>query len=662
MLFLRWFLSCLGALGSLLFAVPYAFSLPPSQSKALEELGRLSLEELMRVDVTTVAGRNQEWFRTPAALTVLTASDLRQAGVRTLLDAMRLVPGMFVSRSQSSFGRANARGFSGAALPAPRNLVLIDGRTVYDPLFGGVFWDVQDVVLEDIERIEVIRGPGATLWGPNAVNGVINIITKRAFDTQGGLLDSGVGTFEQGWATIRYGAKLGERTAGRVYLKYFERDSFDAPAGVDALDDWSMVRGGFRVDADDAVFGADLTLQGDLYGTPTLGAQRRVPVPNAHLQYEVLQGDDEARGGNVLARLTRALGGNESLSMQAYYDRTDRERVGGFEVERDTWDIDARHEFLWGNSHELIWGAGFRSSRDEVAFGRDVAVDSSERTLNLFSAFVQNTSTITEELRLMLGSKLTHYSITDWEAQPSARLSWMPSDQHTFWAAVSRPVRQPSRIEVDGNFILGIVDPGILAGGAPTGQFVEASTRGSGITTDFEHLVAYELGYRARPVEGLTLAVSTYFNDYSQLISAPPGQLGFISNDGEGKSYGVETAVSWRPVNPLRLQATYAHQTTEHDGPILQFEEGTSPRNLASLRGNLRVSERVQLDAVAYYVDHVPLSDTNSYIRTDLGVTYQAAKDVELSLWGHNLFEGDIEEAGSSGFPRGAFVRAIVRF
>ncbi|MDM7915287.1 MAG: TonB-dependent receptor plug domain-containing protein, partial [Candidatus Eisenbacteria bacterium] len=384
----------------------------------LDRIRRLSLEELMAIDVTSLAGLPKEWFRTPAAIAVLTADDIRRSGLRSLPEILRLVPGMFVGHQTSSFWRAGPRGFTGASLPSPRSLVLIDGRIVYDPLFGGVFWDVQQPVVEEIERIEVIRGPGATLWGPNAVNGVINVITRRASETKGVIVTAGGGSDLRAFGTLRAGASLGSRSSIRAHASGFARDEMHAIGDGGAGDDWSLAQAGFRLDSEPDPR-TSLLLESSLYASPTLGARRRVPVDGAHLRYEVLSGDDEVRGGHVLARLGRDLAGAGSLAAQAYLDRADRERIGGLEVDRITADVDLRHDLRWRRGQELLWGIGYRSTSDRTKPGGDIGLDPADRTIELWSGFLQNTSDFARDrLHVMLGSKLTRQTFTGFEAQP----------------------------------------------------------------------------------------------------------------------------------------------------------------------------------------------------------------------------------------------------
>lgn len=644
------------------FPAREARSSPPAEAPVdLDVIRRLSLEELMSLDVTTIAGLPEEWFRTPAAMTVITGEDLRRSGHRSLPEALRLVPGMFVGHVASQSWRLGARGFTGAALPTPRNLVLIDGRSVYDPLYGGVNWDVQDVLFDDIDRIEVIRGPGATLWGPNAVSGVINVITKSAPDTHGTSISGGSGTYERGFSSIRHGTRVNEGTWIRVYGKHFARDRFGAPPGRIATDDWSMLRSGFRLDADGPT-GTRLTLQGDVYDSPGLGSTSRLPKEDAHLEFETRTGEYQVGGGNLLARWMKDGGPQGRWTFQAYYDRTTRTVLDGFEVERSTVDLDVRHDRLWHPRHQLVWGLGLRRTTDESGPGRIIQLEPGGRSLGLASGFVQQTSALVpEKLQLMLGTKLTDYTITGLELQPSVRLWWTPDDRQTAWCALSRSVRHPTRLELDGRFILAYADSGLSAGGAASGVYLPVTLDGDpGLGS--ERQLAWELGYRLRPRDGIVVDVALYRNEYSRLISVPPGTVGRFNDEGSGHSQGVELAAAWRPAPTWRLQGAYSYTEVQQRGPVLRLEEQYNAKHLAHLLSSLEVSDRLELNAAAYHAGRVPLLSVPSYLRLDAGATWRAGRGLYVSLWGQNLLDPGIQELSVYEFPRGMYLQGSVVF
>ncbi len=592
----------------------------------------IEFEDLFGIPIAPVqgvAGVPQPLLQTPSAVTVLTREDIRRTGHRSLAEALRLVPGMFVGRSESHTWRIGPRGFSG--LLAPRNLVLRDGRTVYDPLHGGTFWEVQEVIFEDLDRIEVIRGPGATLWGANAVNGVINVITKSAHETQGLYISGGGGTYERAFTSVRYGDKISEDTAFRVYAKYFNRDRFRSGT-AEAHDDWSMAFGGLRIDHkidDNTTF----TVQSEGYHAPTMGEFA-----------DGMASDRRISGAHVLLRLAHQLPDAEGngWSVQAYYDRTNREQAAG-RVRRDTFDIDFRHYFTWGNGHRFIWGIDNNFTSDRTQAG-SISFDPRTRSLNLISAFLQNTFQIVpEQWFLMLGTKLHYHTYTGFDIQPSARLWWTPDEQQTFWAAVSRPVRIPSRLEEEGLFA------GI--------------DRTASSDLDVERLTAYELGYRTRISPELTADVALFYHDYSRLVVVVPPLPGPVTNRGSGESYGVELAIDWDVAENWRLGGGYSFVRQNVSGPGLDLESGTVPEHQAFIRSHLDITDDLFFDTVFYFYDHLPAAGVHSYGRLDVGFTWRAHSNVELSIWGQNLTDSSTAESSLAGeFPRGFYLMGTIRY
>lgn len=405
-----------------------------------------SLIELMNMKITSVSKTEERLSDAPAAVYVITHDDIRRSGVTSIPEALRLAPGVHVAREGAHSWAISIRGFNSDI--TNKLLVLIDGRSVYSPLFAGVFWDVQDTLLEDVERIEVISGPGGTLWGANAVNGVINIITRSAQDTLGGFAEFGGGNQEQGFAGLRYGGKLGEDAAVRGYLKTFSRDSFRRADGERAIDDWQMNQGGFRLDWQQSE--ADLfTVQGDIYSGKEDGMFRddfilgTVPGPDFKDQSDVA-------GGNLLGRWERQLSETSDFQLQAYYDYSKREIPGTYDEARDTFDIDFQHHFKLGRRNDILWGLGYRWTRDDIDNTTFATFTPDSRSDETFSAFLQDKIDLWDEkLFLTLGSKFEHNDYTGFEYQPNARLSWLPTERQTLWAAVSRAVRTPARLNTD---------------------------------------------------------------------------------------------------------------------------------------------------------------------------------------------------------------------
>lgn len=647
------------AVTAALLAAPAAGqTLRPEQSLTSDQAAGMSLEELMALQVTSVAGTHQEWFSTPAAITVITGDDVRRGGFRTLADALRLAPGVFVGKSSSHATSVGMRGFNGSL--ANKTLVLIDGRTVYDPLFGGTFWDVQDVLLEDLDRIEVIRGPGATLWGANAVNGVINVTTKSARDTQGVFASGGGGTYERAFGEARYGFAVGDSSWLRVYGKWFERDHLVDGMGDSTHDDWSMWRGGFRFDHE----GTDdltLTFQGDAYYTDRIGEfLPNAPVPGQSIQFVNDIRDGRRRGANLLARLGKEHG-DSGWSLQTYYDLTNRTTLAGFEVERHTLDVDWRHHFMLGDRHEIVWGLGARHTSDETSAGFNLFFNPVDDDFNTFSAFVQDTITLVpDRLFAMIGSKFSYNDYTGAEVQPSGRLWWTPDDRSTLWASISRPVRVPSRTEEQGTIVFGYIDSGILAGGSPTGNVIALGVQPND-DLNAERLLAYEAGYRLQVTDHLSLDAAAFYNDYDRLIYVP-SVIEPWNNEGYGETYGAEIAITFRPTEQWRLRAAYSYADVQIHGSAVPADEGNTPHHQAQVQSYLDITDALELNAGAYYVDEVPQADASSYVRLDVGLTWRPSPNVELSVWGQNLLESEHREFSTNEVERGAYLMCTVRF
>ncbi|HVZ93102.1 MAG TPA: TonB-dependent receptor [Phycisphaerales bacterium] len=623
-----------------------------------DQITSMSIEQLMTLPVTSVAGVEQSWFATPAALARITGEDIRRGGFRTIADSLHLAPGVFVGRTSSQNFSVGMRGFNGSL--ANKTLVLIDGRAVYDPLFGGVFWDVQDVLLEDLDRIEVIRGPGATLWGANAVNGVINVVTKSAKETQGAYIAGGGGTFERAFGEARYGFQIDKDSWLRVYGKWFSRDSLVDSTGATTHDDWSLGRGGFRYDheGDDDLL---LTVQADAYYTDQFGERFvNAPVPGQHVQFRTDIRDYRRAGANLLARVGQEHG-DSGWSLQGYYDRTERATDVTFEVNRDTFDLDWRQHFKLGASHDLMMGLGARYSSDDTEDGSHFVLNPKSDSFSTFSGFLQDTITLVpDRLFGMIGSKLSYNTFTGLEIQPGARLWWTPDDRNTVWASVARAVRVPSRQEEQGTLIFAYYDPGLLVGGPPAGQILSVGIQPNG-GLNSEDLLAYEAGYRVRPIESLTLDLSVYYNDYEDLIYISSAFQPW-NNNGFGETYGGELSATWSPSERWRLRAAYSYTEVQIHGPVLPADERNTPRNQAQLESYLDLTKSLELNAAIYYVDEVPEQRIDSYVRLDVGLTWHVTPNFDLTIWGQNLLEPQHREFSTSEVERGVYVMGTIRF
>jgi iron complex outermembrane receptor protein len=620
-------------------AMALAFRTPATAQEVYRppsELKKLSVEELLDVDVTSVSKYPEKLSEAAAAVAVLTQDDLHSSGVTSIPEALRLVPGLDVARVDSHTWAISSRGFND--IFANKLLVLIDGRSVYTPLFSGVFWEVQDTLLEDIDRIEVVRGPGATLWGANAVNGVINIITKSARDTQGLLLSGGGGTEDLGFAGVRYGVKVDENTFLRVYAKYFDRDSSVLPDDTTSHDAWDMFRGGFRLDWEPTKENS-FTFQGDIY---TGNQDEDYLVPTTTFPFSgVIKSTDTVSGGNLLGRWSHSFSPDSQLTFQAYYDRTERDSPI-FAEDRDTGDIDLQHRFAWGDRQDVVWGLGFRATHDDVRNSLNVSLLPDHRTLDLYSAFVQDEiSIVPERLRLTLGSKFEHNDFTGFEIQPSARALWTPGFSQTFWASVSRAVRTPSRAESD--IRLNPAPPVPLPPGTITilGNPNMVS----------EELIAYEFGYRIQPINQLKLDLTAFYNDYDDLRTIEPIRPGPVSpskvaNKLFGESYGTEISATAQVTKRWRLQGSYSYlevqlhrEAGSLDSTTERTTEGSSPRNQFFIRSLFDLGWNIEFDSTLRYVDVLPAPKIPSYLTLDLRLAWSPRKNLEFAIVGQNLLD-----------------------
>ena len=618
----------------------------------------------MDVEITSVAKKEQRVGETAAAIYVITQEDIHRSGVTSIPEALRLAPGVTVSRINSNQWAIGVRGF-GTGL-SRSVLVLIDGRSVYSPLFAGVFWDIQDTLLEDIDRIEVIRGPGGTVWGANAVNGVINIITKSATETQGMLATAGGGSEEKGFGSLRYGGKIGENFSYRIYGKGFSRDAQFTPH-VSDFDDWQMGQGGFRTNWD-LSRQDNLTIQGDSY-QGKVGQQTLVSGFTAPFSTVV----DEAAGVsgmNLLARWRRSLSETSNLALQVYYDRTFR-RQATFQERRNTVDFDFQHQFKITGHQELIWGLGYRYTRGDTESVPTVVISPRNRGENLFSAFVQDEVLFLDDrLHLTVGSKFEHNDYTGFEFQPSARILWNPAEHHSLWASISRAVRTPTRVDRD-----------IAVSSAPFPALPLFARILGNKDFESEKTLAYELGYRMQPTDRFFIDVAAFYNRYSDLQSAelgtpfmePPGLLIFpfqFDNKFKAQVYGIELAADWRWLDWWRWRFSYSHLnlnlTKKRDSTDITTEqstEGSSPQNQVAVTAFIDLPGNLQLDGVFRYVDSLPAQNVSRYFNLDLRLGWHATKNVELSLVGQNLLYGrHAEWSGGTEIQRGVYTKVIWRW
>ncbi len=653
-----------GCLGMLISS-----TIASAASGAPADLTAVPFAELMNYQITSVSKQREDLSSAAAAVSVITQEDIRRSGMTSIPELLRLVPGVQVARISGNGWAISARGFNGTF--AGNLLVLIDGRSVYTPLFSGVYWDVQDTLVEDIDRIEVIRGPGATLWGANAVNGVINIVTKSASETQGTLATMGVGDVERGFAGARHGGRLGERAHYRVYLKYLERDEFEASGGFAAHDATEDFRGGWRLDWD--IDESDtLTFQGDVYSGERDGTFFDSTAPPLLPAPIVVEDTAEVSGGNLLLRWSHEISEASDLSLQFYYDRTERESVSLGE-DRDTWDLDFQHRFPLLDEGNVLWGLSYRRTEDDITNGNVVSFAPMKRSDDLIGGFLQAQLPLFDDrLVLTAGSKIERNDYSGWEIQPSGRLSWSPLEGHTFWGAVSRAVRSPSRFFDDAK--LRIVIP---AAGFPL-IFEQVGNR----ALEAEELLAYEVGYRLHVERTFSLDIALFSNHYEDQIAQapllappPPGvalQTQYINGE-EAHSYGLELSSRWQVLERWRLDLSYSfididrHLAVSGVGAPLATTDRKTPSHQAVLRSQLELPLDLELDTTLFYTSTINSLDVPGYLRVDLRLGWEPFEGVELSLTAENLFDKDhLEwigaEAPSTRVPRSVHARATVRF
>lgn len=644
----------------LLAATSAAAQQPPGGA-----LRDLSLEQLGGLEVTTVSKQPEAVWRSAAAVVVLTQEDIRRSGATSLPDLLRLIPGVQVSQLDSDHWAVGVRGLASAF--SKSLLVLIDGRSVYTPLFGGVFWQVQDTMIQDIERIEVIRGPGGTIWGANAVNGVINVVTRSSKDTTGALVSIGGGNVDQGEVSFRFGGTHGDSLSYRIYGKGFARDA-EHHTDPHVFDDWNMGQAGFRVDATRHE-GETLTVQGDVYKG---SAGELVAVGSFFPPKQlIVEGSDRVSGGNLLTRWERTSQTGAGFRLQAYYDRTNRQAIH-FGESRDTFDIDFLHHTPAGDRHDISWGAGARfSPSDFTPVYSTLDFSPEDSTHRTFTAFAQDeVAVVRDALWLTVGSKFEHNNFSGLEVQPSARLLWRRTARETWWTSVSRAVRTPSRIDTDLELIgYGVSDP-VLAYLAVDG------------TKDFqaERLIGFEAGYRRLVTPQLYVDVTTFHNNYDKLAGfgafditlqmEPVPYLRFAvpyENVIKGTTDGFEIAPDWKPAPWWHLNGAYSFLTinmgprpgSNNDENNILLYEGSSPRHQAFVRSSFVLPRGVSFDQTYRFSSHLPSHQISGYQTADLHLGWQVNDRVALSMTGQNLLQSDHPEFFRDEIPPVGIRRSV---
>jgi len=606
----------------------------------------------------------------PIGVYVISNEDIKLSGATHIAEVLRGVPGLDVARFDSSNWAISSRGLNG--FYANELLVLVDGRTIYTPLFSGVYWDIQNMPLDDIERIEVIRGPGASLWGADAVNGVINIITKRAADTQGTYVNQIVGTEDRSLTDVRYGGKVGDDLYYRVYAKNDERAAMPTVNGTSGNNQWDNAKAGFRTDWD-ASSTRKITIQGDVYDAD-INLNSTVPSFTAVTGYDTFADVIHSKGFNLLGRWDEKHSQDLSSTFQAYVDYQSPS-YSQLKQEIYTFDFDYQTTWKANDRNEVEWGVGTRYIADNLTGSPSIIISNYPHNESVFSAFVQDQyAIIQKELYLTLGSKFEHNSFTGYEFEPSARLAWCPDNQQTVWGAISRAVRTPGigeRSNIATNVLT--VAPGAIA----------QSVYDSGVQS--EELIAYEIGYRVKPTQKLSIDSTAFINDYTKLITYEPGTPTlapdginfyypyFLSNLGAGRAYGFETSAKWEVTPRWNLLANYSYinlllnQGASQD-PTFLSKDGEVPHHQFMVRSQLFLPHDVQLVNAVYYVDKLPSESIDSYVRLDTQLIWQATSGIELALVGQNLLDNKHQEfsappAGTANeIPRAYYGRVTIRY
>lgn len=626
-----------------------------------EDFGDLSLESLMEIEVISVtrtAGQNL--LTSPAAIYVITQDEIRRSGHKSLPELLRLVPGMQVARIDANKWAVASRGFNQRF---NRNLLVqLDGRTLYTPSFSGVIWSMHDVVLEDVDRIEVIRGPGASLWGANAVNGIINIVTKSAEETQGLLITGGVGSSEQGSATVRWGDQLSENTFYRTYFKTRQSEHYDPfPGSPDYSDEMRQFQGGFRIDIDNGE-GNTFTVHGDAYDMYAGESIKYVDVLNGGT-FDI-NGNHHMQGANILSRFTRHISEDSNFQFQIYYDWAKWKIPypgADFQQEIGQFDIDFQHSFRLMENHHVVWGLGYRNTAAKYQFGGIIGGLKEEPELHSFSGFIQNAMTfVPDTLDFIIGTKIEHNEFTHLELQPSARLVYTPNKRNTIWGGISRAVRTPSLVENDGIITIGTLIPGFPV------QMI------GNPDLDAESVITCELGYRVKPCEYVYMDMTGFYNDYSELTTYE-----FISpltlvwgNIQSAESYGFEITTTWQPVDNWRIVGNYTGIEMEYDRDGVDDIAIDIPQHQLSLRSYLDLTDDLEFNAALYYSDNISNQDLNARTRLDLGLVWRPQSNLEIGIWGQNLLDNKHVEFGPDSFltrggtevERSIFVQVTLQF
>jgi iron complex outermembrane receptor protein len=654
----------------------------PAGLASTGDLTEISIEELANIEVISVSRKPQKQSQTAAAIFVVTAEDIRRSGVTSIPEALRLVPGLDVARISSSKWAVSSRGFNSRY--SNKLLVLLDGRSLYLPLFSGVFWENQDLYIEDIERIEVVRGPGASLWGANAVNGVINIITKHSQDARGTEVIAGGGNYERGFARARFGEKVGAESFVRAYASYFNRDEMVDEDQDGLKDPWEKFQTGFRTDSSLGE-NCNLTVQGDIYRS-LINEESTILTISPPTYSESHDLENETTGYNLLSRYTHRFQGGSEMAVQAYYDYMDKEE-GTIRLKEGTLDLDIQYRMSPLSIHEIIWGVGYRLYSDEVISPVvGIGFATPKRTDSLYSSFVQDTISVLDNFQVTIGSRFEHNEYTGTEVQPNIRLLWEANENNVFWTAVSRAVRTPSRGDNDIRFTQQVVPPGY---GDNTGPFPVAVTIWGLSNYRSEDLMAYEIGHRLKSFGNFSMDTTAFYYRYKDLPTYEIGDMEtvldndppyviqklYIGNGMDADAWGAELSANWQAMPSMRFIASYtfyrADVEIEKNPSIVYsiYHDDDTPRHQASLRTSIDMPFNTECDVWVRYVDDAQGNMIDSYTEMDLRLGWKPSKNIELSVCGQNLLHKSHPEYTENyvlnvptEVPRSVYGKVTLRF
>jgi iron complex outermembrane receptor protein len=646
------------------------------------DLTKVNLVDLMNIEVSSVSKKDQKLSRTASAVFVITEKDIQRSGATNIPDLLRMVPGLDVAQIDSSTWAISARGLNGQY--SNKLLVMFDGRTVYSPMTSGVFWNSQIVPLENIERIEVIRGPGATVWGANAVNGVINIITKTSADTLGGELNSGGGTLEHGFGYVRYGGKLGGKTTYRVNSDGFERSQLVDSLGQGSCDAWHVVHGGFRLDTTPSDHDS-VTLEGDAHSGvsgegATFGPSISSPVIGTAPPLPVLS--SLFSGWDLSSTWKHVVSSHSETSLQVYFDRDSRhDQDIGFGL--NTVNVDFQHHLGFGERQDVVWGLSYRGTSDGTAPQSRITFSPAQKTTHLYSSFVQDEIAILpNRLYLSVGVKLEHNDYSGFGVEPTTRISWTPNERNMFWAAISQAERTPARSDAD-------VRAALFSQPEPDSPPLLITLFGNPKFKN-EDIRAFEIGYRTQLSRTVSLDSAVFYNSYDHMASQEPG-VPFLQNGPSsvqlvvptysanleyGETHGAEVFADWHVNAHWQLSPGYSYviahlhnYASSHDVTSAYILQESSPDHQAQLRSHVDLPRHWAWNASAYFVGSLSEQYIPSYTRLDTNVVWKPSEKLSISVVGQNLlkdrheeFNGEYSTVSSSMIKRSSYAMLTWHF